>query len=123
MRFTDQVHTVCLAQKDSELTDAVVAGWGTTEVYGTCKTKDLSNNSATGHFFFDDDDTGTKFYPQLLLSTNVALVKLNQCRRALKEIGRFITDQSICAGGSTSDACAVSSSRRSSTLFQRDLQC
>ncbi|XP_046453324.1 trypsin-1-like [Daphnia pulex] len=82
VRFTDQVHTVCLAQKDSELTDAVVAGWGTTEVYGT------------------------KFYPQLLLSTKVALVKLNQCRRALKEIGRFITDQSICAGGSTSDACA-----------------
>jgi hypothetical protein len=72
--------------------------------------------------------TGTKFYPQLLLSTKVALVKLNQCRRALKEIGRFITDQSICAGGSKSDACAVSSSstqldsfpKRFTVLIKRD---
>lgn len=38
------------------------------------------------------------------------LVKLNQCQRALKGLAKFVNDQSICAGGSTTDACAVSSS-------------
>ena len=55
-----------------------------------------------------DDETGTKFYPQLLLSANVALVKLNQCQRALKGLANLLSDQSICAGGSTTDACSVS---------------
>ena len=54
------------------------------------------------------DETGTKFYPQLLLSANVALVKLNQCQRALKGLAKLLSDQSICAGGSTTDACSVS---------------
>ncbi|XP_057376065.1 trypsin-like [Daphnia carinata] len=83
VRFTDQVHTICLAESEpaSTVTDATVAGWGTTEAFGT------------------------QFVPQMLLSGTVPLVKLPQCKQALLGMGKMLTEQSVCAGGTKTDAC------------------
>ncbi|KAK4009045.1 hypothetical protein OUZ56_014186 [Daphnia magna] len=83
VRFTDQVHTICLAENEpaSTVTNATVAGWGSTEAFGTT------------------------FFPQLLLSATVPLMKLPQCKLALMGMGKLLNEQSVCAGGTMKDAC------------------
>lgn len=106
VRFTDQVHTICLAENEpaSTVTNATVAGWGSTEAFGITFFK---NFKFWLNWLYCCIYPGTTFFPQLLLPATVPLMKLPQCKLALMGMGKLLNEQSVCAGGTMKDACQV----------------